>query len=318
MRLPRITLAQFRIVTLVVVVAVSVIVVTGAAVRLSDSGLGCPDWPNCTQHHFVAQASFHPQVEQLNRDFTGLVSVAVALAVLGSLALVPRRRDLIAWSLGLVGGLVAEIVLGGIVVLSHLWPPFVALHFLLGMALVWNAVVLHDRAGHPDALGALTVTPRVRDLARGLVVAAGVVLATGTIVTGTGPNGGDQHVRRLPFLVEDVARIHSLTVWVFLALAVATLVVLVRGGASRQVRRRLAELIGLIVAQGALGYTQYFLGVPRGLVLLHVTGAVLVWIVALRLYLGLFAYPEEIPADTTGSDPAGHRARLGHVTNTSP
>ncbi len=306
MRLPRITVAQFRIITLAVLAAVAVIVVTGAAVRLSDSGLGCPDWPNCTQHHFVARASFHPQVEQINRDFTGLVSVAVAVAVLGSLALVPRRRDLIWWSLGLVGGLVAEIVLGGIVVLSHLWPPFVALHFLLGMALVWNAVVLHDRAGHADTDGSLTVAPTLLPLARIMVLVAGAVLVTGTIVTGTGPNGGDQHVKRLPFLVEDVARIHSLTVWGFLALTVAALVLLARTGASRRVRGRTVALVVLIVAQGALGYVQYFLGVPRGLVLLHVVGAVAVWIVALRFYLGLYAYPEhERPAMEPGDVTVG-------------
>ncbi len=132
-----------------------------------------------TQHQFVAKASFHPQVEQLNRDFTGLVSIGVTpVAVLGSLVLVPRRRDLIGWSLGLVGGLVAEIILGGIVVLSHLWPPFVMAHFLLGLALVWNAVVLHHRSGHPDTPGTLTVVPAGRPLGRALVVLAGVVLVT--------------------------------------------------------------------------------------------------------------------------------------------
>jgi heme a synthase len=291
---PRPSAAQYRVITLVVVLAVSVIVVTGAAVRLTDSGLGCPDWPKCTQYHFVAKASFHPQVEQLNRDFTGLVSVGVAVAVLGSLALLPRRRDLIWWSLGLVGGLVAEIVLGGIVVLSHLWPPFVAAHFLLGMALVWNAVVLYDRAGHPDSPPALTVDPRVRNLGRAVVALAGAVFLTGTIVTGSGPHGGDQHVKRLPFMVEDVARIHSLTAWAFLALALATLIVLHRTGPTVLAQRRALELSVLIVAQGALGYTQYFLGVPPVLVLLHVAGAVAVWIVALRFYLGLFAHPESV------------------------
>jgi heme a synthase len=297
-RVPRPSAAQYRIITLVVVIAVSVIVITGAAVRLTDSGLGCPDWPKCTQYQFVARASFHPQVEQLNRDFTGLVSLGVAVAVLGSLALVPRRRDLIGWSLGLVGGLVAEIVLGGIVVLSHLWPPFVALHFLLGMALVWNAVVLHHRAGHPDSPAVLTVAPPVQNLARGLIALAGAVFVTGTIVTGSGPHGGDQHVKRLPFLVEDVARIHSLTVWAFLALTVATLIVLHRTGATVQARRGALALSLAIVAQGALGYTQYFLGVPPGLVLLHVAGAVAVWLLALHFYLGLFAHAatEPVPA----------------------
>ncbi len=283
-------------------VAVMAIVITGAAVRLTDSGLGCTDWPACTQHHFVAKSGFHPRVEELNRYFTGFISVAVALAVLGSLSLVPRRRDLIRWSLGLVAGLAAEIVLGGILVLSGLWPPLVMAHFLLGMTLVWNAVVLVDRAGHADSPGVLVVAPRLKALGRLLVVAAGVVLVTGTVVTGTGPHGGDEHAKRLPFQVEDVARIHSLTVWTFLAIAVVTIVVLLRTGAPRVVIRRAGELAVVIVAQGALGYTQYFLGVPPGLVLLHVAGAVAVWTVALRFYLSLFAHPEPIdePAVAAG------------------
>jgi cytochrome c oxidase assembly protein subunit 15 len=294
-RLPAISAAQYRRITAVAQVLVCAIVVTGAAVRLTDSGLGCVDWPNCTRNHFVASASFHPQVEQLNRDFTGLISLAVAVAVLGAFARVPRRRDLIWWSLGLVAGLVGDIVLGGIVVLSNLWPPFVMAHFLLSAAIVWDAVVLHERAGHADTPGTLTVTTTVRNLARAMVAVAALVLLTGTIVTGTGPHAGDQRVKRLPFLLEDVARIHSLTVWGFLALTVGTLVLLVRTGAPRQVLRRATELCALIVAQGALGYTQYFLGVPPGLVLLHVAGALAVWVLALRFELGLYAHP--VPVD---------------------
>ncbi|HVN50674.1 MAG TPA: COX15/CtaA family protein [Acidimicrobiales bacterium] len=294
MRLPAISATQYRRITTVALVLVCAIVVTGAAVRLTNSGLGCVDWPNCTRNHFVASASFHPQVEQLNRDFTGLISVAVAIAVLGALARVPRRRDLILWSLGLVAGLVGDIVLGGIVVLSDLWPPFVMAHFLLSAAIVWDAVVLHDRAGHADVKGTLVVATRVRDLGRALVGVAAVVLLTGTIVTGTGPHAGDQHVKRLPFLLEDVARIHSLCVWVFLALTVVTLVTLARTDAPRAVLRRATELCALIVAQGAIGYAQYFLGVPAGLVLLHIAGALAVWVVALRFQLGLYAHPAEI------------------------
>jgi heme a synthase len=296
-RLPAISAAQYRRITLVALFAVCAIVVTGAAVRLTDSGLGCVDWPNCTRNHFVASASFHPQVEQLNRDFTGLISVAVAIAVLGAFARVPRRRDLILWSLGLVAGLIGDIVLGGIVVISHLWPPFVMAHFLLSAAIVWDAVVLHERAGRDDTPGTLVVTPTVRTLGRALVAVAALVLLTGTVVTGTGPHAGDQHVKRLPFLLEDVARIHSLTVWAFLALTVATLVTLVRTGAPRIVVRRAGELAVLVVAQGALGYTQYFLGVPPGLVLLHVAGALAVWVVALRFELGLYAHPASIDDD---------------------
>jgi len=130
------------------------------------------------------------------------------------------------------------------------------------------------------------------------------VFVTGTIVTGSGPHGGDEHVRRLPFLVEDMARIHSLTAWTFLAAAALTLVVLHRTGATTQASRRGVELIVLIVAQGALGYTQYFLGVPPALVLLHVVGAVAVWIVALRFYLGLFAHPGDGPGVTNDAPAA--------------
>jgi cytochrome c oxidase assembly protein subunit 15 len=314
-RLPTITATQYRRITAVALVLVCAIVITGAAVRLTDSGLGCTDWPNCTTHHFVAKASFHPQVEQLNRDFTGLISIAVAVAVLGALARVPRRRDLIWWSLGLVAGLVADILLGGLLVLTDLWPPFVMAHFLLSTAIVWDAVVLHSRAGHADTPGALVVDRSVRVLANALVAVAALVLLTGTIVTGTGPHAGDQHVKRLPFLLEDVARLHSLTVWGFLALTVATLVVLARTRAAKAVLRRATELVVLILAQGALGYTQYFMGVPPALVMLHIVGALAVWIVALRFRLGIYAHPVEAPLpDELATSPRTLReAGLGPV-----
>jgi heme a synthase len=307
-RLPRLSATQYRRITLAVVLAVCAIIITGAFVRLSGSGLGCTNWPDCTQNHFVAPAAFHPRVEQLNRDFTGLVSVAIALAVLGAFSLVPRRRDLIRWSLGLVAGLAADIVLGGVLVLSGLWPPFVAAHFLLSAFIVWDAVVLHERAGHADTRGYLVVAPRVRTLGRVLVGAALSVLVTGTIVTGSGPHGGDQNVKRLPFFVEDVARIHSLTVWAFLALTVVTLVTLASsGGSSRVLERRGRVLVALIVAQGALGYTQYFLGVPPALVLLHVIGAVAVWVATVRFYLSMFAHPDLDPAIAPSLDRAGRQ-----------
>ena len=123
--------------------------------------------------------------------------------------------------------------------LSGLWPPLVMAHFLLGTTLVWNAVVLHDRAGHTDTPGVLVVAPNLRASDACSVAAAAVVLVTGTIVTGAGPHGGDEHVKRLPFEVEDVARIHSLTVWAFLALTVVDAGRRsCRTGAPRQVVRR--------------------------------------------------------------------------------
>jgi cytochrome c oxidase assembly protein subunit 15 len=232
-------------------------------------------------------------VEFLNRTVTGLVSIAVIAAVLGSLVRVPRRADLTRWSFGLVVGVLANAVLGGITVLTELTPPIVAAHFLLSIYLVWNAVVLHERAGHDGSPGLPLVPARVRTLARALVVVAGVVLLTGTVVTGTGPHGGDEEVARLSFDIGEVVRLHSIAAWVFLALAVWTMAELRRTGTPRDVDRRAQVLVGAILLQGAIGYTQYFTGVPPWLVLLHVLGSVLVWIAALRFDLGLVAHPIE-------------------------
>ena len=124
----------------------SAIVVSGAAVRLTGSGLGCSDWPNCEPGQLVPEADFHAWVEFGNRLVTGLVSLAVVLAVLGSLRRVPPARALTVWSWGLVIGVAAQIALGAITVLTHLSPPIVMGHFLLSMVLIWNSVVLEDLA----------------------------------------------------------------------------------------------------------------------------------------------------------------------------
>ena len=292
MRVPRISPRAYQWICAVTVAAVAIIIVTGGAVRLTGSGLGCDDWPKCTQNTFVGVSNYNQQIEQVNRLFTGVVSVAVVLAVLGSLGRDPRRRDLVWWSLGLVAGIVAQIVLGGITVLSHLWPPFVMGHFVLSAILVWNAVVLYHRAGHPDTPGVATASPRTVTVSRLMVLAASAVLVTGTVVTGTGPHGGDEKVARLPFEIEQVARMHSLTAWAFLALSLGAIWFLHQGGASASANRRSALLVGAILVQGAIGYTQYFTGVPPGLVIIHIAGSVVVWIAAVSFHLGLFAHPE--------------------------
>jgi cytochrome c oxidase assembly protein subunit 15 len=127
-----------------------------------------------------------------------------------------------------------------------------------------------------------------------MVALAACVGITGTVVTGTGPHGGDERVARLPFIVEDVARIHSLTAWAFLAATIAFGWVLLRHGGTERAFRRLRWLVLLVVAQGALGYTQYVMGVPPRLVALHVAGSVAVWVATLVTYLGLFSYPAEV------------------------
>ncbi len=306
MRLPRISPRTYRWITLAALLAVAAIVLTGAAVRLTGSGLGCSDWPACSESQFVDVSGFHQAIEQLNRLFTGAISVAIGLAVLGSYARSPRRRDLVWWSWGLVAGLVGQSVLGGITVLTKLTPQMVMAHFLLSSILVWNAVVLHHRAGHAGTPGAATVPTRVVALSRVMVAAGFAVLCTGTVVTGTGPHGGDENVTRLSFEIETVARVHSLTAWLFLAICVATIGLVLRAGASRQVGTGATILVAAILVQGAIGYTQYFNGVPPGLVEVHVAGSVVVWIAALSFHLGLFAHPEPIEVETAPLDAADH------------
>ena len=134
MALPRLSPKAYHRITLVALVLLGAIIVTGAAVRLTGSGLGCSDWPTCEQGRLVAPLELHPMVEFVNRVFTGLVSVAVILAVLGALVRAPRRRDLTWLALGLVAGVVGQIVLGGITVLTDLHPAAVQSHFVLSIA----------------------------------------------------------------------------------------------------------------------------------------------------------------------------------------
>jgi cytochrome c oxidase assembly protein subunit 15 len=278
-RRPTISPSAYRRITLLALALLGIIVVTGAGVRLTGSGLGCSTWPSCEPGTLVPhdESGIHGAIESTNRYFTGLVSVGVILAVAGSFFRVPRRRDLTMWSWTLVAGVIGQIVLGGLTVLFHLSPPFVMGHFLLSAVLVGCAVVLHHRAGEPDAGERRAVaTPEVRTLAKVLLAAASVVLLTGTVVTGSGPHGGDPDVERLPFFLPDVARIHAVSVWMLLAATLWTLRLVHRGGASPSVERALKALVVLEVAQGAVGYLQYALGVPVGLVAIHILGSMAV------------------------------------------
>ncbi|MGQ0431979.1 MAG: COX15/CtaA family protein [Microthrixaceae bacterium] len=281
--------ATYRIVTVVALFALGAIVVSGAAVRLTGSGLGCPTWPACEDGSLVPRGATgtHGWVEFVNRVFTGAVSLAVALAVLGSRRREPVRDDLTRWSWGLVAGVFAQALLGGLVVFLEVAPVAVAGHYLLSAVLVWNAVVLHHKAGHPDGPRRPVATPSLLLRSRALVGVALVVLVTGTLVTGSGPHGGDDAADRLPFDVSGVARLHSVAVWVLLGLAIVVLRQLTRGDAAPAAIGRGNLLVAAIVAQGTLGYVQYFTGVPEPLVGLHVLGSVLVWVAALRLHLQL-------------------------------
>jgi cytochrome c oxidase assembly protein subunit 15 len=279
----------YRTVTFVAALALAVIILTGAAVRLSGSGLGCPTWPQCSPGQLVAKSASdsHQQIEFWNRAFTGVVSIAVMLAVLGSLVRRPRRRELTWLSVGLVAGVMAQAVLGGLVVKKVLAPPFVMGHFLLSIVLLWNAILLHHRAGQPEGRSKPVVDRTLLHLGRALFVLACAAIFTGTVVTGTGPHAGDKRAARLNLVLTDVARVHGATVMAFLATVLLTLWLAYSRRAPATVRRALNVLLLVLVAQAAVGYTQYFTGVPVILVAVHVAGATAVFAATAALYLRL-------------------------------
>jgi cytochrome c oxidase assembly protein subunit 15 len=283
----------YRTITLLALVAVGAIVVSGAAVRLTGSGMGCPTWPACEDGSLVPRGATgtHGWIEFVNRTFTGAVSVAVALAVLASRRRQPFRPDLTRWSWGLVIGVLAQALLGGLVVILHVTPIAVAGHYLLSAVLIANAVVLHHKAGEAEGAQPARATPSLLRWSRSLVALGALVLVTGTLVTGSGPHGGDDAADRLPFAVITTARVHSLAVWAFLATVVFVLRGAERGDAAPDTLGRGRLLTAAVIGQGTLGYLQYAAGVPEGLVEAHVLGSVLVWIAALRFHLALTASP---------------------------
>jgi cytochrome c oxidase assembly protein subunit 15 len=284
MRLRQLSPVDYRRVTLVALVLLVAIVVTGAAVRLTGSGLGCSDWPNCERGRLVAPLQLHPMVEFVNRVITGLVSVVVIVAVLGSLVRVPRRRDLVWLSSGLVAGVIGQIVLGGVTVRTELNPVAVQGHFILSMVIVTDAVVLHWRAGREPPYR-VVVPLVVRRHAIAVTMAIAVAVVTGTVVTGTGPHGGDEKAHRFSFAITTVARIHSGAVIVSVAALLWLMYRVRRTGSWAVLEAELGTLLFVASVQGAVGYAQYFSGVPAFLVMVHVVGALGVWIAGVRLVL---------------------------------
>jgi cytochrome c oxidase assembly protein subunit 15 len=290
------------------VLASVAIIATGAAVRLSQSGLGCPDWPACTAHSIGAagatgQTLVHRWIEFGNRLVTAAILIVAAGVSVAAWRFRPDgtgrpRRDLLLLALAQPAGIVAEAVLGGIVVLTKLDPVWVSVHFLLSMALTGLAVMLYVRAAAltQDAPPAAPPAPVRRDLRVLSVVLAAVtaaMVAAGTVVTGTGPLAGAGGVARYHLPLAGVTQLHADIGWLLTGLTVALVAGLRLTGAPPRAMRLGWLLIGLILAQGSVGYAQYFAGLPAGLVWVHVTGAVLIWVTALRL---TFALHERSPA----------------------
>jgi cytochrome c oxidase assembly protein subunit 15 len=288
-RLPRISPAAYRRITFATALLLGVIIVTGGAVRLTGSGLGCPSWPNCDPGHLTPRSAddVNAMVEFLNRVFTTLVSVAVGLAVVGSLLRQPRRRDLTWLSLGLVGGFVAQAILGGLVVLFELQPQFVMAHFLVSLVLLANGILLHRRAGEPAGPAHLRVAPSVRYAGLALLASVSLVAVTGTVVTASGPHGGDAKAKRFSYSIPQVARIHGSTVVLFLLLVLLTFALFRRTRAAAEDQRRLGVVLVVAVAQAGIGYYQYFNGIPALVVGFHIAGATALFAAVFHFWLRL-------------------------------
>ncbi|MDJ0769928.1 MAG: COX15/CtaA family protein [Ilumatobacter sp.] len=279
--------ARYRQVTIGALVALAVIIVTGAAVRLTNSGLGCDDWPNCSSERLIDVSSKHAAIEQINRFFTGVVGIAVIAAVLGSLVRRPRRRDLTVLSAWLVVGVIANAVLGGISVLVDLHPIAVQGHLLLSMALIVAAATLVRRAGEPDDVPrAPAVSEPAKRLVLALFVLTSLAVFTGTLVTGAGPHAGDEEAERLDIAIPTVARLHGATVMITIGVALLIAWRIRTAADDRDALvNPLSTWIFVGVLQAALGYVQYFNGVPELLVGLHVAGATAVMLVTTHVLL---------------------------------
>ena len=266
------------------------LVVTGGAVRLTGSGLGCPTWPECTPGSYLpvdgqVEGTLHSWIEFGNR----LLTFALFFAAVATLFAIIRsgRRDLRFLAATQILGILGQGVLGGITVLTDLNPLSVASHFLLSTILIAAATSLHSRRRQPHVRTSSTQV-RISRLSFFHILSAFVAIAMGTLVTGTGPHAGDLDAPRLNFSITTITRFHSASVWILILLSIY----FYRSPDLRfETRRWLHIFFFITVLQGAIGYIQYFLGVPKLLVAAHLLGSVLVWIASWRIRISVVRKP---------------------------
>ncbi|MYS35438.1 cytochrome c oxidase assembly protein subunit 15 [Streptomyces sp. KhCrAH-43] len=276
------------------VVMAVVIVVTGGAVRLTGSGLGCPTWPKCTDESLTATSAmgFHGAIEFGNRMLTYVLCAAVGWAIIAARSAKPWRRGVTRLGWVQFWIVMGNAVLGGIVVLVGLNPYTVAAHFLLSTALLTVALMTWQRTREGDEAPRPLVGKAVAQLAWLLAVAAGLLIAVGTVVTGAGRHAGDSSdVHRIPIDWKTVAQLHADLAWVVVALTVALWFVLKAVDAPAGPLHRTRELFLILMSQGIVGYVQYFTDTPEILVGVHMFGSCLVWIGVVRVLLSLRERP---------------------------
>ncbi len=307
------TPTSMRRLALAGVIADTVIMSTGAAVRLSASGLGCPDWPRCSAADIVAsknagQTLLNTWIEFSNRLLNFPLVIIAGLIFIAAWQYRPdgkRRRDLVWLAAAQPLGVVAQAVIGGIVVLTKLNPAAVSVHFLVSASIVAAAVALYVRCTQdPKTSGEPSAAVVRRDLqliSAALVAVTCVMLAAGTVVTGTGPLAGHADTPRYKLPLEGVTQLHADIGWLMAGLAIALVLGLRLSGAPPRAVRAGWIMLAALGSQGVIGYVQYFTHLPAGLVWVHVTGSVLVWIAVLWLF---FAVRERGPVNTARTGPA--------------
>ena len=262
------------------------IVLTGATVRITGSGLGCPTWPECTYGSYVpvtgqAEGAFHAWIEFGNRLLTFLLLFAAVAVVI--YAIRKARRDLLWRALLQVLGIFGQGVIGGITVLTDLNPIAVASHFILSIFLIAGAVSIVAR-GRTPLISIRPTELKVKVLARAQVLLTFLVIVIGTLVTGSGPHAGDLDVPRLNLDERAISWLHADAV---IALLGVSLALLVLSEISPETKRRVKIFFAVTLVQGLIGYLQYVLGLPELLVIVHVLGSTLVWIASWRIWLSI-------------------------------
>ncbi len=271
--------------SLALLVSQAAIVVTGGAVRLTGSGLGCPTWPECTPGSYLpiknqAEGVLHSWIEFANRLLT-FVLVAIAIATLVAV-LKAGRKDLRLLALGQFLGIFGQGVLGGITVLTNLNPIAVASHYLLSIILIAAATSLHSRRKAPAVK--TKIRGNINNYSKIHVMWSVIVLVLGTVVTGAGPHAGDINAPRLHIRIQDAAILHGFAVVILIAVSI---LFYLRKDISALTKKRLAIFLLISLAQGGIGYIQYLQGVPELLVGTHLLGSTLVWIAAWQIWLSI-------------------------------
>jgi len=270
----------------------SALVLTGGAVRLTGSGLGCPTWPECTPGSYTpvphqAEGQLHAWIEFGNRLLTFALLISALAAVI--YVLKTGRKDLRSLAAGQVLGIIGQGVLGGITVLTDLHPLPVAGHLLLSMLLIAGAASLFTRRHEPH-VKASPPTKTISLLSRAHVLISFIVLILGTIVTGSGPHAGDEKAQRFGFDIRSVAILHADAVIFLMGLTIA---LLVAASVTNSTKWAIYIFLAVSLAQGGIGYAQYLTGIPELLVAIHLAGATIFWIAAWRIRLSVISRSEK-------------------------